>query len=118
MYYVEKWVQTQGRDRSIDVEELTYLDKKRIHHLKYYTWIEQQGKIVEELDAQWFDKNYWKNIHALTPKIDGLINKFNEKVGKNSNGIPIIRSTIKCNTKKPLNPLGILAINKETFSTI
>lgn len=63
------------------MKELTYLDKKAIHHLKYYTWIEQQGKTVEELDAQWFDKNYWKNIHALTPKLDELINKFNEKVG-------------------------------------
>ena len=61
--------------------ELTYLEKKRIHHLKYYTWIEQQGKSVEELDAQWFDKNYWTNIHAMTPKLDELINKFNEKVG-------------------------------------
>jgi cysteine synthase len=61
--------------------ELSYLDKKRIHHLKYYTWIEQQGKSVEELDAQWFDKNYWKNIHALTPKLDELINNFNDNVG-------------------------------------
>ena len=54
------------------MKELTYLDKKAIHHLKYYTWIEQQGKTVEELDAQWFDKNYWKNIHALTPNCSSI----------------------------------------------
>lgn len=27
--------------------ELTYRDRKRIHNLKYYTWVEQQGKTAE-----------------------------------------------------------------------
>ena len=35
--------------------ELSYFDKKRIHNLKYFTWVEQQGKDIEELDAQWYD---------------------------------------------------------------
>ena len=34
--------------------ELGYWDRKRIHNLKYFTWVEQQGKVVEELDAQWY----------------------------------------------------------------
>ncbi|MBA7588878.1 hypothetical protein ES708_30948 [subsurface metagenome] len=34
------------------MQELTYQDRKRIHNLKYFTWIEQQGKDIEELDAQ------------------------------------------------------------------
>ena len=34
--------------------ECTYLDKKRMHNLKYYTWIEQQGKTLSELNAQWW----------------------------------------------------------------
>ena len=63
------------------MEELSYQAKKRIHHLKYFTWIEQQGKDVKELDRQWYDKNYWTDIHNLTPKIDELITSFNEKTG-------------------------------------
>ena len=32
--------------------ELTYTNHKRIHNLKYYTWVEQQGRTSEELNAQ------------------------------------------------------------------
>ena len=64
-----------------DALELSYYDRLRIHNLKYYTWIEQQGKTLEELNAQWYDKNYWTKIQALTPKIDALIDDFNEKTG-------------------------------------
>lgn len=61
--------------------ELGYYDRLRIHNLKYYTWIEQQGKELAELNAQWYDRDYWTNIQALLPKIDELITEFNEKVG-------------------------------------
>ena len=60
--------------------ELNYLQRKRIHHLKYYTWIEQQGRDVDELDAQWYDSDYWKNIQKTIEPIDELIIAFNEKV--------------------------------------
>jgi len=64
------------------LEELTYESRKRIHNLKYYTWIEQQGRELEELNAQWYDyENYWGEIHNMTPKIDELIKEFNERVG-------------------------------------
>ena len=61
--------------------ELSYYDRKRIHNLKYYTWIEQQGKDLAELNAQWYDRDYWRRIHELVPKIDELITEFNERVG-------------------------------------
>ena len=61
--------------------ELNYLQRKRIHHLKYYTWVEQQGKTVEELDRQWYDRCYWTEIHGMVPKIDALIVEFNKEVG-------------------------------------
>lgn len=64
-----------------NVEELGYYDKLRIHNLKYYTWIEQQGKNLDELNAQWYDRDYWTNIQELTPKIDSLITDFNKEVG-------------------------------------
>ncbi len=64
------------------MQELTYYDKKRIHNLKYFTWVEQQGKDLEELNAQWYDyENYWSSIHKQTSKIDKLIREFNERTG-------------------------------------
>ena len=62
--------------------ELSHYDRKRIHHLKYFTWIEQQGFELDELNAQWYDyPAYWERIQQTTPRIDELINSFNEKVG-------------------------------------
>jgi len=66
---------------SIDhFKELTYYDKKAIHNLKYFTWIEQQGKDVEELNAQWYDENYWPERFGVVPEWDRLIDEFNAKV--------------------------------------
>ncbi|NHK30836.1 MAG: pyridoxal-phosphate dependent enzyme [Asgard group archaeon] len=62
--------------------ELRYTEKQRIHNLKYFTWIEQQGKNLDELNQQWYDEeNYWKAIYEITPKLDELIKNFNEQVG-------------------------------------
>ncbi len=63
------------------LQELTYADRKRVHNLKYYTWVEQQGKTYEEIQAQWYDRNYWKDIHNHTEEMDALIEEFNAKVG-------------------------------------
>jgi len=65
-----------------NLEELTYTAKKRIHNLKYYTWVEQQGRTVEELNAQWYDyDNYWGGMHRQAAEIDRLIEEFNERTG-------------------------------------
>jgi hypothetical protein len=61
--------------------ELSYYDKKRMHNLKYFTWIEQQGKTVEELNAQWYDDNYWKRQFAKVDQWDEEINEFNQRTG-------------------------------------
>ncbi len=67
--------------------ELGYRDRKRIHNLKYYTWIEQMGRDVEELDRQWYDYDeYWGSIHSMVPAIDKLIVEFNEAVGLEAKG--------------------------------
>jgi len=60
--------------------ELTYPERKRVHNLKYYTWVEQQGKTSEELDAQWYDPTYWTSLHGMDKQIDKLIERFNERV--------------------------------------
>ncbi len=62
--------------------ELGHRERRRIHNLKYYTWIEQMGRSAEELDAQWVDfPAYWDRIHDLVPDIDRLIEGFNDRVG-------------------------------------
>jgi cysteine synthase len=63
------------------MQELSYWDKKRIHNLKYFTWVEQLGKDVEELDRQWYDENYWKEKYQSYKKWDSIIREFNEKTG-------------------------------------
>ena len=63
------------------VEELGYWDRKRIHNLKYYTWVEQQGKTYEEIQAQWYDPDYWTGMHGQIDEIDDLIEQFNEMTG-------------------------------------
>jgi cysteine synthase len=61
--------------------ETTYESRKRIHNLKYYTWVEQQGKTYKEIQEQWYDPNYWTDIQGQVEEIDALITDFNGKVG-------------------------------------
>ncbi len=63
------------------LEDLTYTGKKRIHNLKYFTWVEQQGKTLEEINAQWYQRDYWTEIQQQIPEIDAKIEEFNERVG-------------------------------------
>lgn len=65
-----------------NLEELTYYGKKRIHNLKYYTWVEQQGRTVEELNALWYDhEKTWGAVQKQASEVDTLINEFNERTG-------------------------------------
>ena len=61
--------------------ELTEFDRKRVHNLKYYTWVEQQGKTYEEILAQWDDPDYWTGFQGQLDEMDELIKEFNDKVG-------------------------------------
>ena len=77
-------VDFEARLRGIDTEwlmELSYRDKRRMHNLKYFTWIEQQGRSVEELDAQWYDPDYWTSRWGAAERWDRLIEQFNERTG-------------------------------------
>ena len=62
--------------------ELGHPDRKRIHNLKYFTWIEQQKKSLAELNAQWEEvPDFWDRIHQQVKEIDRLITAFNEQTG-------------------------------------
>ncbi|MDZ4122529.1 MAG: pyridoxal-phosphate dependent enzyme, partial [Candidatus Cloacimonadaceae bacterium] len=71
---LEACIKAQAIDNFL---ELSYVDKKRIHNLKYYTWVEQQGKTYAEILRQW-DPEYWtetfeENLH----EVDAAITAFN-----------------------------------------
>lgn len=72
------YLQGQSTDNMI---ELTYADRRRVHNLKYFTWVEQQGKTYEEIQAQWHDRDYWKGFRSQADEIDALIEEFNTDVG-------------------------------------
>ncbi|MCD6500001.1 MAG: pyridoxal-phosphate dependent enzyme [Deltaproteobacteria bacterium] len=65
-----------------NLEELTHYGRKRVHNLKYYTWIEQQAKQLDELNAQWSPyPDYWEAIHQQVEAIDERIVEFNRRTG-------------------------------------
>ncbi|NDD27309.1 MAG: pyridoxal-phosphate dependent enzyme [Proteobacteria bacterium] len=64
----------QGIDH---LQELTYQDRKRVHNLKYYTWVEQQGRTHKEIQAQWYDPEYWTSMQQGTDALDARIEDFN-----------------------------------------
>ncbi len=62
------------------MKELSYYDRKAIHNLKYFTWVEQQGKTSEELNELW-NPEFWQKIFSQATKWDELIEEFNKKTG-------------------------------------
>ena len=58
-----------------------YYDRKRIHNLKYYTWVEQQGKTYQEIQVQWYNPTYWTGIQNQVDKMDALVDDFNQRTG-------------------------------------
>ena len=61
------------------MEELGYRGRRRVHNLKYYTWVEQRGMSVKELDEQWYG-TVFEDVHGQTADIDKLIEAFNAAV--------------------------------------
>jgi cysteine synthase A len=73
-----RYLHGQSTDNMI---ELTYTGRRRVHNLKYFTWVEQQGRTYEEINAQWYNRDYWTSFQSQTEAIDALIEEFNAKVG-------------------------------------
>lgn len=65
-----------------NMKELTYTDQKAIHHLKYFTWVEQQAKEVDDLNQLWYDHDIWPKLFNQSEKWDEMIEAFNEDVKK------------------------------------
>ncbi|HVN76155.1 MAG TPA: pyridoxal-phosphate dependent enzyme [Thermoanaerobaculaceae bacterium] len=67
------------------LRELTYPERKAIHNLKYFTWVEQQGKTVDELNALW-SPSFWSDLQAQLPAWDAAIEEFNRDCGARDRG--------------------------------
>jgi hypothetical protein len=63
------------------MKELGYNDRKSIHNLKYFTWVEQQGKEVEDLNQLWYDREIWGKLFSQVHVWDELIKEFNARTG-------------------------------------
>ncbi|HSR19625.1 MAG TPA: pyridoxal-phosphate dependent enzyme [Anaerolineales bacterium] len=70
-----------GGQSTDNMLELRYPDRRRVHNLKYFTWVEQQGKTYEEIQDMWTRSDYWSEVQAQVSQIDVLIDEFNGEVG-------------------------------------
>ena len=63
-----------------NLRELDYYDRKALHNLKYFTWVEQQQRDLEDLNRLW-DPDFWEETFSQVDEWDGLIEEFNQRVG-------------------------------------
>ncbi|MCZ6655399.1 MAG: pyridoxal-phosphate dependent enzyme, partial [Planctomycetota bacterium] len=62
------------------LRELSYHDRKALHNLKYFTWVEQQQRTVEDLNRLW-DPDFWTEQFEQIHEWDKLIENFNQRAG-------------------------------------
>lgn len=63
-----------------NLRELGYWDRKALHNLKYFTWVEQQGKTSQELARLW-DPDFWAEELGQADAWDARIRAFNQRTG-------------------------------------
>ena len=74
---LDRCLHGQGTDF---LRELGYRDRKALHNLKYFTWVEQQGRSSEELRELW-DPAFWDARYEEALEWDSLIDAFNARTG-------------------------------------
>ncbi len=74
---LDRCLRGQGTDY---VRELGYRDRKALHNLKYFTWVEQQGRTGDELRELW-DPSFWEARYEEANGWDALIDAFNARTG-------------------------------------
>jgi cysteine synthase len=63
-----------------NLRELSFVDRKTLHNLKYFTWVEQQGRTVDELEALW-SPHFWTDLVDRIPEWEDAIREFNASSG-------------------------------------
>jgi len=62
------------------MRELSHFDRKMLHNFKYFTWVEQQQRDVNDLRRLW-DPEFWEQTWGQVEEWDRLIEAFNRRVG-------------------------------------
>lgn len=71
-----RYLQGIGTD---NLRELGHHDRKQLHNLKYFTWVEQQHRSPDELRRLW-DPDFWTETFAQVDHWDRRIEDFNRRV--------------------------------------
>ena len=72
-----RYLEAIGTDH---MRELGHHDRKALHNLKYFTWVEQQQRSTEKLRRLW-DPDFWTETFAQVNDWDRLITEFNRRAG-------------------------------------
>jgi len=72
-----RWLEGIGIDH---MRELSYYDRKSLHNFKYFTWVEQQERSVDELRELW-EPDFWAETFNQSDEWDRLIVEFNKLTG-------------------------------------
>lgn len=76
----EVWGQSLAATTTDNLQELTYVDRKRIFNLGYFTWVEQQGVSIEAFSER-ANPAFWEGLQDLVPAWDKMIQDFNQRTG-------------------------------------
>lgn len=76
----ETWGRSLAAASTSDLLEMTYVDRKRVFNLGYFTWVEQQGVSIEDFKAR-AKQSYWDGLLDLVPAWDEMIAGVNAKSG-------------------------------------
>jgi cysteine synthase len=60
--------------------ELSTVDRDRVFNLGYFTWVEQQGILLEDFERR-RPQSFWRALRDLLPVWDAMIQEFNERSG-------------------------------------
>jgi len=71
------YIEAIGTDH---LRELSFADRKALHNFKYFTWVEQQQRDVDDLRRLW-DPDFWTETFAEAERWDELIRQFNQRTG-------------------------------------
>ncbi|HEY3245770.1 MAG TPA: pyridoxal-phosphate dependent enzyme [Phycisphaerae bacterium] len=72
-----RWIEGIGTDH---LRELSHYDRKALHNLKYFTWVEQQQRSASELRRLW-EPEFWAETYAQVEEWDRRIEELNRAVG-------------------------------------
>ena len=70
-----RYLEAVGTDH---MRELGHHDRKALHNLKYFTWVEQQQRSADDLRRLW-DPDFWTETFAQVDDWDRLIADFNRR---------------------------------------